>query len=245
VVLTSRATISVPLEVNSCLASVIRLIAPVKPPTAIVLTVTFQSELFSPNLISLEFNSLLYFFSFTINFGSVSSENNKTSLLSAYSTGYGPTTKAVYEKLALERLTGASNYKKNERKMSRSTVAGIYPNGAFIYPLSSAPFWASDKEQIKSLVEHPINVHENPIKTHEFSGVYFHLKECPRQGPTKLSWALPAERGHREAMPTTARVKGLNLFNKTMSAIVYKCLVPASLRDLLVSVLRHPQLMVL
>jgi len=29
----------------------------------------------------------------------------------------------------------------------------------------------------------PINVHENPIKTHEFGGVYFHLKGRPR-------WAL-------------------------------------------------------
>jgi len=39
--------------------------------------------------------------------------------------------------------------------------------------------------------------------------------------------------------------KRLNLFNKTISAIVYKCLVPASLTDLLASVLRQPQLMVL
>jgi len=36
------------------------------------------------------------------------------------------------------------------------------------------------------------------MKTHEFSGVYFHLKECPRQGPTKLSIALSAEGCHRE-----------------------------------------------
>jgi len=33
------------------------------------------------------------------------------------------------------------------------------------------PCRASDKEQIKALVEHPINVHENTVKTHEFGGV--------------------------------------------------------------------------
>jgi len=59
------------------------------------------------------------------------------------------------------------------------------------------PCRASDKEQIKSLAEYPINVHEYTVKTHEFGGVYFHLKEWSRPGPTKLSRALSAERGHR------------------------------------------------
>jgi len=36
------------------------------------------------------------------------------------------------------------------------------------------------------------------MKPHEFSGVYFHLKEWPRPGPTKLSIALSAEGSHRE-----------------------------------------------
>jgi len=55
-----------------------------------VLRVTFRSELFLPNLISLEFNSplfpFLYFCSFTINFGSVSSANNKPLFLAVHST---------------------------------------------------------------------------------------------------------------------------------------------------------------
>jgi len=37
------------------------------------------------------------------------------------------------------------------------------------------------------------------MKTHEFDGVYFHLKEWPRLGPKKLSIALSAEGCHREA----------------------------------------------
>jgi len=37
------------------------------------------------------------------------------------------------------------------------------------------------------------------MKPHEFSGVYFHLKGRSWPGPTKLSWALPAERSHRAA----------------------------------------------
>jgi len=96
-------------------------------------------------------------------------------------------------------------------------IAGNFPNSAIIVPahcpgplLSQAsiltvllfapypqPCGASDKEQKKALVEHPINVHEYTVKTHEFSGVYFHLKEWPRQGPTKLSIALSAEGSHR------------------------------------------------
>jgi len=59
------------------------------------------------------------------------------------------------------------------------------------------PCRASDKEQIKSLVERPINVHENSVKTHEFGGVYFHLKGWSKLGPTKLSIALGAEGCHR------------------------------------------------
>jgi len=66
-----------------------------------------------------------------------------------------------------------------------------------------SPCRASDKEQIKSLAEHPINVHENTVKTHEFSGVYFHLKGSPRQGPTKLTQALSAEGSHRGSLPGT------------------------------------------
>jgi len=61
------------------------------------------------------------------------------------------------------------------------SLTGLPPNCAFICTLSSAPFWASDKEQKKALVECPINVHENPIKPHEFGGVYFHLKGRPKQ----------------------------------------------------------------
>jgi len=76
-------------------------------------------------------------------------------------------------------------------------ITGIHPNCAFICPLSSAPFWASDKEQKKALVEHSRNVHENTVKPHEFSGVYFHLKGWSRLGPTKLSIALGAEGCHR------------------------------------------------
>jgi len=41
-------------------------------------------------------------------------------------------------------------------------LTGIHPNCAFICTLSSAPFWASDKEKKKALVECPINVHETP-----------------------------------------------------------------------------------
>jgi len=33
-----------------------------------------------------------------------------------------------------------------------ATLTGIPPTSAFICPLSSAPFWASDKEQIKAHV---------------------------------------------------------------------------------------------
>jgi len=47
--------------------------------------------------------------------------------------------------------------------------------------------------------------HENPRKTHEFSGVYFNLKGRSWTGPTKLSIALSAEGSHRGAMPVTAR----------------------------------------
>jgi len=39
--------------------------------------------------------------------------------------------------------------------------------------------------------------HENTVKTHEIGGLYFHLKRGSKLGPTKLSQALPAERGHR------------------------------------------------
>jgi len=39
--------------------------------------------------------------------------------------------------------------------------------------------------------------HENPIKTHEIGGVNFNLKGRSKLGPTKLSRALSAERGHR------------------------------------------------
>jgi len=56
----------------------------------------------------------------------------------------------------------------------------------------------------KALVECPINVHENTVKTREFSGVYFHLKGRSWPGPTKLILALSAEGSHREALPTTA-----------------------------------------
>jgi len=35
------------------------------------------------------------------------------------------------------------------------------------------------------------------MKTHEFSGVYFHLKGRSKSGPTKLSMALVAEGFHR------------------------------------------------
>jgi len=97
-----------------------------------VLTVTFQSELFSPNLISLEFNSLLYFFSFTIDFGSVSSENNKTSLLSAHSTGYGAQNQS-------EMLTRANNYEKWKRDVKEylSSMAAVGIGGiAVIYALT-------------------------------------------------------------------------------------------------------------
>jgi len=88
--------------------------------------------------------------------------------------------------------------------------------------------------------------HENTLKTRKNGESNFHLKRGSRPGPTKQSGAFPAERGHRGSLPVTARDnKGLNLFNKTISEIVYKCLVPASLRDLLASILRQPQLMVL
>jgi len=39
--------------------------------------------------------------------------------------------------------------------------------------------------------------HENTMKTREIGGLYFHLKRGSRPGPTKLSRALSAERGHR------------------------------------------------
>jgi len=40
---------------------------------------------------------------------------------------------------------------------------------------------------------------KNTVKTRKNGGVYFHLKEWPRQGPTKLTQAIPAEGSHREA----------------------------------------------
>jgi len=48
--------------------------------------------------------------------------------------------------------------------------------------------------------------HENPIKTREFGGMYFHLKGQSWPGPTKLSVGLGAEWGHRDLVPGTAGV---------------------------------------
>jgi len=45
------------------------------------------------------------------------------------------------------------------------------------YPL---PLSGPQTRSKKALVEHLRNVHENTIKTHEFSGPYFHLKKCGR-----------------------------------------------------------------
>jgi len=39
--------------------------------------------------------------------------------------------------------------------------------------------------------------HENPIKPHEFGGMYFNLKGWSGPGPTKLSLALGAESTHK------------------------------------------------
>jgi len=47
-----------------------------------------------------------------------------------------------------------------------------------------------DKEQIKSLVEHPINVHEYTVKTHEFGGVYFQFKGMVQTGTYKTEYSL-------------------------------------------------------
>jgi len=84
--------------------------------------VLLLSQSYFRQISSLEFNSslFLYFCSFTSNFGSVSSANNQPVFLAVHSTGCGPTTKAVYEKLALERHW-SQQLQKNGRKMSRST----------------------------------------------------------------------------------------------------------------------------
>jgi len=47
-------------------------------------------------------------------------------------------------------------------------VTGNHPASAFICPLSSAPFWASDKEQIKAQIMLLSIVHENTVKPHDF-----------------------------------------------------------------------------
>ena len=39
--------------------------------------------------------------------------------------------------------------------------------------------------------------HENTVKTHKNGELNFHLKGGSRQGPTKHSWAIPAEGSHR------------------------------------------------
>jgi len=50
--------------------------------------------------------------------------------------------------------------------------------------------------------------HENTIKTRKNGESNFHLKRCPKLGPTKQSGAFPAERGHRGKVPTTQREEG-------------------------------------
>jgi len=53
------------------------------------------------------------------------------------------------------------------QKPNCSTVAGNHPNCAFLGLRQGAK---------KALVVLPTIVHRNPTKTHEFAGVYFHLK---------------------------------------------------------------------
>jgi len=40
--------------------------------------------------------------------------------------------------------------------------------------------------------------HESIVKNRKNGGMNFHLKEWPRQGPTKLTQALSAEGSHRD-----------------------------------------------
>jgi len=64
-----------------------------------------------------------------------------------------------------------------------------------------------------------INVHENTTKTHEFDGVYFHLKGWSESGPTKLSIALSAEGCVSATKPSSSHSM---LFLKLLLSGLYK-----------------------
>jgi len=51
-----------------------------------------------------------------------------------------------------------------------SQLSQTTPLTVLLFAPYPQPCRASDKEQIKSLVECPINVHKNTVKTHEFGG---------------------------------------------------------------------------
>jgi len=82
-------------------------------------------------------------------------------------------------------------------KVSQASILTMLLFAPYPQPLSG-PQTRSKKK--KSLVECPKNVHENTIKTHEFSGVYFNLKGRSWPVPIKLSLALSAEGSHRAAL---------------------------------------------